>query len=64
MDQFKVDMIQETMEDGMKPLFAIFSEKDEEKKVSLVKFLIFKNFLKVILQLTLNVKAVDTISSF
>ena len=64
MDQFKVDMIQETMEDGMKPLFAIFSEKDEEKKVTLVKFLIFKNFLKVILQLTLYVKVVDTISSF
>ena len=34
LDQFKVDMIQETMEDGMKPLFAIFSEKDEEKKVN------------------------------
>ena len=37
------------MEDGMKPLYAIFSEKDEEKKVTLVKFLIFKNFLRVIL---------------
>ena len=52
------------MEDGMKPLFAIFRQKDQEKKVTLVKFLIFKNFLKVILQLTLNVKAMDTISSF
>ena len=33
LDQFKVDMIQEAMEDGMKPLFTIFEEKDEEKKV-------------------------------
>ena len=49
LDQFKVDMIQETMEDGMKPLFAIFDEKDEEKKVTFDEISnIFKIFITTI----------------
>ena len=33
LEQAKVDMIQETMEDGLKPVFSMFAENDADKKV-------------------------------